>query len=558
MEIYKIDNQQDIEIVREYLKLSIKSLTSIKNLIAMILDDVLSLHCINLTMRGFSVDYYNYRDEEFRIGLQDEIKLYRQIMDKIDEELKTRKNEIRTVREDVQNLNERPGNREVKLILIQDFTKSYDKIHSLITTLQQNFVYLQINKINEIESDLKNIISRGMEKLSSLYRIMSTNVNRGYSLLRKINFHNQIFADKVAILHQRIGESMPEIKDPIMDYYGPTSVKKIQIKPAFIKDLKQDTIEIQYIRPGSKLIKTVYDIYGNPVKYANQPFNENEIKSLQKCNVKNLYFKDLSLKKEIDPRYYTIMVVEDDPYSRELLFDFLTDIGFNYHYAEDGEQALRMINEVKPDLILLDIMLPKINGFDFLQKIRKTKYHENTPVIVISAANQKEYVRKAAEFGAVSFIVKPYKIDVLELRIKKYLNLPLPGSEPVPPANFHPIPLESIFIVQLDGYIDQINWWELTAYINNQFLPLKSQFSVIVFNLSLVFEESLDIITLERILMTLESMQLDKGTSILFITNNNRMKKRIIEYNFQEKFKGHQTEVVDSIIYAYHIMASLN
>jgi CheY-like chemotaxis protein len=79
-----------------------------------------------------------------------------------------------------------------------------------------------------------------------------------------------------------------------------------------------------------------------------------------------------------------ILVVDDELDVREFLFDLLTDHGYSVRGAEDGVQAMEMIAKDKPDLILLDLLMPKETGTDLYRRIHRRKEFENIPVIVIS------------------------------------------------------------------------------------------------------------------------------------------------------------------------------
>jgi DNA-binding response OmpR family regulator len=95
-------------------------------------------------------------------------------------------------------------------------------------------------------------------------------------------------------------------------------------------------------------------------------------------------------------------------------FDFLVKIytvklkkeGYDVNIATDGEQAVKLAGEVKPDLILLDLILPKMNGFEALEQIRATATGKNIPVIVLSNLGQEEDIKRAELLGATDYLVK--------------------------------------------------------------------------------------------------------------------------------------------------------
>jgi DNA-binding response OmpR family regulator len=106
------------------------------------------------------------------------------------------------------------------------------------------------------------------------------------------------------------------------------------------------------------------------------------------------------------PRGPVIFLVEDDPLLVKMYTSKLTSEGFQVLTAQDGEQALEIAQKEKIDLIVLDIMMPKLSGLDFLAKLRQTPRGKDTPVIVLTNLTQKEETRKALDLGVKEYLVK--------------------------------------------------------------------------------------------------------------------------------------------------------
>lgn len=106
------------------------------------------------------------------------------------------------------------------------------------------------------------------------------------------------------------------------------------------------------------------------------------------------------------PQVLKILVVEDDEFLQKILVTKFTKEGFAVKAASDGEQALKMVNEDLPDLVLLDLILPKMTGFDVLTEIRVAAPTKNLPVIILSNLGQEEDIMRAKELGALDFLVK--------------------------------------------------------------------------------------------------------------------------------------------------------
>ena len=110
-----------------------------------------------------------------------------------------------------------------------------------------------------------------------------------------------------------------------------------------------------------------------------------------------------------------ILIVEDNKEIAKLLGDFLEADGYSVGIAKTGEQALRLFGEQAPRLVILDIMLPGMDGFSVCQKIREKN---NTPVIIVSARTEKDDKLNGLILGADDYMEKPYDIDILLAKIR--------------------------------------------------------------------------------------------------------------------------------------------
>lgn len=101
-----------------------------------------------------------------------------------------------------------------------------------------------------------------------------------------------------------------------------------------------------------------------------------------------------------------ILLVEDDPFLSSLLKNRLTKEQVDVQHARDGQEALEMLKTTKPDLILLDLILPKKSGFEVMEGVRQDPQLSNAPIIIISNLGQTEDVQKGQELGAVEYFIK--------------------------------------------------------------------------------------------------------------------------------------------------------
>lgn len=108
----------------------------------------------------------------------------------------------------------------------------------------------------------------------------------------------------------------------------------------------------------------------------------------------------------MDATKHTILIVEDELPFRLIYRDALDMYGYNVIEAENGEEALKVIEQSPPDLILLDLVLPKLSGFDVLTSLKQAPKTKEIPVIVYSVLNDKPSIDRAMALGADDFTIK--------------------------------------------------------------------------------------------------------------------------------------------------------
>jgi len=119
----------------------------------------------------------------------------------------------------------------------------------------------------------------------------------------------------------------------------------------------------------------------------------------------------------------TLLIVDDVPANLMMLCTFLNNADFNVNIAESGEDALEQIDYTIPDLILLDIMMPGINGFETCRRLKENKLTKDIPVIFMTALSDTEDKIKGFEIGAVDYVTKPVQQEELLARINTHLTL---------------------------------------------------------------------------------------------------------------------------------------
>ena len=118
----------------------------------------------------------------------------------------------------------------------------------------------------------------------------------------------------------------------------------------------------------------------------------------------------------------TILVVEDEENIRTLLAMRLKVSHFRVLTAGDGDQGLAVIREKKPDLVILDLMLPKITGYELCRMIKFDEALKSIPVIILSALERQVDRERASQAGADAYFIKPFELDLLIIKINQLLQ----------------------------------------------------------------------------------------------------------------------------------------
>jgi DNA-binding response OmpR family regulator len=124
----------------------------------------------------------------------------------------------------------------------------------------------------------------------------------------------------------------------------------------------------------------------------------------------------------------TILIVEDDPALRGFLTDLLTGEGYHTRCAESGTQALKMLAEMTPDLVLLDLCLPDFDGYEVCQRIRATT-KQRIPILMVSANRDPLDVLAALHVGVDDYLRKPFDVEDLLAQVRAHLPHVLPALE---------------------------------------------------------------------------------------------------------------------------------
>lgn len=119
----------------------------------------------------------------------------------------------------------------------------------------------------------------------------------------------------------------------------------------------------------------------------------------------------------------TVLVVDDTPKNIQVLGTILREEGFNINVATNGKEAIETANKVNPDIILLDIMMPEMDGFEACKLLKQNEKTAHIPIIFLTAKTEAEDILKGFELGANDYVTKPFNSAELLARVKTHLEL---------------------------------------------------------------------------------------------------------------------------------------
>ena len=118
-----------------------------------------------------------------------------------------------------------------------------------------------------------------------------------------------------------------------------------------------------------------------------------------------------------------ILIIDDEPNVCELLSETLKNGGYEAHKALSGQEGLDKAASVKPDLILLDVMMPVMDGWKVLEKLRRASETQDIPVVMLTARSETESVVKSQQFKVVDYFFKPVDLEELFRLLPRYVGL---------------------------------------------------------------------------------------------------------------------------------------
>ena len=127
--------------------------------------------------------------------------------------------------------------------------------------------------------------------------------------------------------------------------------------------------------------------------------------------------------KEFQPQNFFILVIEDDPADQKVITKVLNRAGYNTSASATSQEAELCLKQTPTDLILMDLMIPGVDGFELCTKLQSAPHFHEIPIIFITASQEEEHLLKAFNLGAVDYITKPFNHKELLARIKTHIEL---------------------------------------------------------------------------------------------------------------------------------------
>jgi CheY-like chemotaxis protein len=224
-----------------------------------------------------------------------------------------------------------------------------------------------------------------------------------------------------------------------------------------------------------------------------------------------------------------VLIVDDNEMNRETLARRLKHEGFNFSMATNGREALEMVRSHQYHLILLDIMMPEMDGYTVLSRLKTNQSMSDIPVIMISAVEEMESVMKCMELGADDYLTKPFEPVLLKAAIARCLpQASIKSAPPAPP----------VFI-----NAPRINLQSPKTTLQTSKTPLIESFELPE---DTTQEVSIDMLTVDEIVLRILMAGRINRKAYLYLTKT--LYNSIFSHTFNEQTKSQIFQVLDGIV----------
>jgi len=185
------------------------------------------------------------------------------------------------------------------------------------------------------------------------------------------------------------------------------------------KAQKKEIADLDYELANMNMIKKLLDLSDN-LQYKREEFKSKMLQ--RKARFRWVGRKKIGLEDEVKNGRSKILIVEDDPTTANIVSYVLSQHNYRVNSTLNAEDGLKMTLKEKPDLIILDIMLPGMDGFQLLSVLKENEETSHIPVVLISSLAAEKDILKGLEIGADDYILKPFSPQILYLKVKKILG----------------------------------------------------------------------------------------------------------------------------------------
>ncbi len=191
-------------------------------------------------------------------------------------------------------------------------------------------------------------------------------------------------------------------------------------KLTFLNDINNNGLELGYELANMKMIRKILDL--SVALDEEQSFQKKRTQEHKK-HIKHQIKREFKARKRGEDSHKKILIIEDDIITTKIISHILGQNNYLVGSSQDAEDGLKKVLKEKPDLILLDIMLPGMDGYQLLARLKANKETSHIPVIILSSLAGERDVIKGLEKGASDYVLKPFSPQILFFKIKKTLAL---------------------------------------------------------------------------------------------------------------------------------------
>ena len=236
---------------------------------------------------------------------------------------------------------------------------------------------------------------------------------------------------------------------------------------------------------------------------------------------------------------YKILIVEDDEDSRGILLDFIASLGFRPLGVIDGKVAFDKVKMLVPDIIFLDIMMPRLDGFSFVEKVIENELSTN--IVITTALNDLSSVRKAKSLGVYEYVAKPFHLEMIKEKLAKILSVPIDITkiDPYELKYFVEENYEGYEYVHISGNLDDKGIAQLEKEFPELYEKYHLEEAKFIYDLRDVNNHSYNTKNIEKFVKLIYSLGLQQVSDIVIIC----LEPKIIDLFLEDK-KGKHLKIV--------------